>query len=104
MAAGAVIDLCDNEAVLKLEPSHWARVLALCDSYRPPHGGCLQYPWTLFCGLRIAGFGVGGSPATAVSGRAAAPLKAAVRLVGMPEPSREERSVRARSVATNVSR
>ena len=97
MVAGAVIDLCDREAVLKLEPSHWARVLALCDSYRSPHGGCLQGPWTLFCSLRIAGSGVGGSPAAAISGRGAAQLEAAVRLAGTPEASRGELSVRARS-------
>ena len=53
-------------------------------------------PWTLFCSLRIAGSGVGGSPASAVSVRGATPLNAAVRLVGMAEPSREELSVRAR--------
>ena len=96
------------QAVLSREPGSPAYLLvsysASQGSYRSPHGGCLQYPWTFFCSLRITGFGVGGSPAAAVSGRGAAPLKAAVGLVGMPEPSRGELSVRCAHVAPDVSK
>ena len=65
------------------------------DSYSSPHGGCLQYPWALFCSLRIAGSGAEGSPAAAARISWAAQLKAAVRVVGIPESYRKERSVRA---------
>ena len=87
------------QAVLSCEESQALSLLVSYSasrySYRSPHRGCLQYPWTLFCSLRIAGSGVGGSPAAAVSGRWAAQLKAAVCLVGVPESYRKELSVRA---------